>query len=130
MTRRRVFALAPLALAAAILVWLCLPSADAGTVVHQAAGRIYQVRLSVEDPRVGVNTLSLEVTPSSVDRIRVEPVMPQMGHALAPAAATVSGPGRYRAETTLPMSGQWELTLALEGPLGTEQIMIPLLVKG
>ncbi|WAL69325.1 FixH family protein [Amycolatopsis cynarae] len=130
MTRRRMFVLAPLVLAAAIVVWLCLPSADAGTVVQQAAGRIYQVRLSVEDPRVGVNALSLEVTPSSVEEVRVEPVMPQMGHALAPVPATVSGPGSYRAEATLPMSGQWELTLVLEGPLGTEQLVIPLLVKG
>jgi nitrogen fixation protein FixH len=91
--------------------------------------------LSADNPKLGTNSLAVEVTdaagkPASLDAVTVEPVMPQMGHAFAPVTAVADGPGRYRAaETSLPMSGQWEIAVTLRGPGGTSQAVFPLLVK-
>jgi hypothetical protein len=130
MTRRRILVLAPaVAVLAAVLVFLLWPTGG-GPSVTQASGRLYQVRLTMDDPRRGTGVLTLDVTPSTVDTVSVEPVMPQMGHALSPVPAIPTAPGRYRAETTFPMTGQWEITVALRGPSGADQVVIPLLVKG
>jgi hypothetical protein len=130
MTRRRILVLAPaIVVLAAVLAFLLWPSGG-GPSVAQASGRLYQVRLTVDDPRLGTGVLTLDVTPSTVDTVTVEPVMPQMGHALSPVGATETAPGRYRAEITFPMVGQWEITVALHGPSGADQVVVPLLVKG
>jgi YtkA-like len=126
--RRRTSALIPAgALIVALLVWLCWPSGDDGPTVQQATTGEHQVQLTVDDPRLGLNSLAVDIAPSTVDRVTVEPVMPQMGHALAPVTATAAGPGRYQAEITLPMTGQWEITVRL-GEAG--EVVFPLLVKG
>lgn len=118
-----------------VLAWLMWPSASSGTTVLRSATNTHNVQLSVDAPKLGLNSFGLEVTdqsgkPARLDSVTVEPVMPRMGHALAPVTAGPDGPGRYRAaETVLPMSGQWEITISLRGPGGTEQAVFPLLVK-
>jgi hypothetical protein len=122
-------------LVAATLAWLLWPSGTNGPTVLKAVSGGYSVQLSVDAPTLGGNTLTFDVTqpggePARLDAVTVEPVMPQMGHALAPVTATADTPGRYRAaDTLLPMSGQWELTVSLHGPAGPAQLVFPLLVK-
>lgn len=133
MIRRVVLVVAVLA-AAAVAVWLLWPAPTGPTVLTGTAGR-HAVRLSVDAPHTGRTAVDVQVTdpgggPASVAGVTVEPVMPQMGHAQAPLTATPDGPGRYRvAEVVLPMSGQWEITVALTGPAGPEQVVFPLLVR-
>lgn len=130
MTRRRILILVPaVVVLAAVLTFLFWPSGG-GSSVAQASGRLYQVRVAAEDPRLGVSVLTIGVTPSTVDSVSIGPVMPQMGHALPPVPASPIAPGEYRAEATFPMAGQWEITVALHGPSGSDQVVVPLLVKG
>ncbi|WP_018684935.1 FixH family protein [Actinokineospora enzanensis] len=99
----------------AVLLW---PSSGRGVDLRASAGD-YALRLTVDDPRVGANTVRVEVTdqaggPVAADEVTVEPVMADMGHALAPVTATPDGPGRYTAAPTdLPMAGLWELTVTV-----------------
>jgi nitrogen fixation protein FixH len=131
--RRVVLVVAVLA-AAAVAVWLAWPAPTGPTVLTGSAGQ-HTVRLSVDSPRTGRAAFDVQVTdpgggPAAVSGVTVEPVMPQMGHAQAPLTATSDGPGRYRvADVLLPMSGQWEITVALTGPAGPEQVVFPLLVR-
>lgn len=119
------------ALVVGVLVWLLWPSGRTATVLTADTAR-HSVQLSVENPKQGSNTIGLRITdrggrPATVDSVQVEPVMPQMGHALAPVTAGAQAPGDYRAaDTVLPMPGQWEITVTLNG---TEQVVFPLLVK-
>jgi hypothetical protein len=130
-----VIAAAVAVVAVATLAWLFWPKNSSGPTSAQAVAGPYSVTLSAENPKLGNNSLAIEVTdaagkPASLDVVTIEPVMPQMGHALAPITAGADGPGHYRAaETTLPMSGQWEITVILRGSTGTDQAVFPLLVK-
>ena len=130
MIQRQLLVGALVVVVAGLLTWLFWPTGGSGTSVQQAAGRLYQVKLTADDPHMGANTLTIDITPSTVDTVTIAPVMPQMGHALAPVTASAAEPGRYRAETTLPMTGQWEITVSLTGRAGADQVVIPLLVKG
>lgn len=135
-TRRPV---ATIAVIAAVLVglagWLLWPSGSAGPTVLSSGAGPYNVRLSVDDPRLGTNSVTVDVSdsaghPATLDAVAVEPVMPLMGHAIAPVAATAAGAGHYQASgIVLPMSGQWEFTVSLRGPAGGAQAVFPLLVN-
>ncbi|MFC9253776.1 FixH family protein [Amycolatopsis thailandensis] len=116
-------------LVAAIVAWLVWPSGG-GEQVQRSTQGPYTVQLSVEDPRQGGNVFALTVTGATPDVVTVEPVMPQMGHALTPSPAIAQAPGRFRTgDVLLPMSGQWEITVSLRGPSGATQHVFPLLVK-
>jgi hypothetical protein len=134
--RRPVLLIAVAAVAvAAAAAWLVWPGGSSGPTVLNAGAGPYSVRLSVEDPRLGSNSVAVDVSdtagrPVTPDAVAVEPVMPLMGHALAPIPATADGPGHYRASgIVLPMSGQWEFTVSLRGPAGAAQAVFPLLVN-
>lgn len=117
-------------LVVAILAWLLWPSGDAGAQVQRSTQGAATVELSVTDPHQGGNVFALTVTGAAPDVVSVEPVMPQMGHALAPSPAIAEAPGRYRTgDVLLPMAGQWEITVSLRGPSGATQHVFPLLVK-
>ncbi|WP_410656817.1 FixH family protein [Amycolatopsis sp. lyj-112] len=117
-------------LVAAMLAWLLWPSGDGGAQVQRSTQGPYTVELSVTDPHQGGNAFALTVTGAAPDVVTVEPVMPQMGHALAPSPAIAEAPGRYRTgDVLLPMAGQWEITVSLRGPSGAAQHVFPLLVK-
>lgn len=116
-------------LAAAIVAWLVWPSSG-GEQMQRSTQGPYTVQLSVEDPHQGGNVFALTVTGATPDVVTLEPVMPQMGHALAPSPAIAEGPGTFRTgDVLLPMSGQWEITVSLRGPSGATQHVFPLLVK-
>ncbi|WP_158887668.1 FixH family protein [Amycolatopsis anabasis] len=122
--------------AGVLLAWLLWPAGDSGPNVLRGGTERYAVELSLDNPRVGANSVALLVTdprgaPVALDSVTVEPVMPQMGHAITPVPAGPDGPGRYRAhDLVLPMSGQWELTVRLRGAPGPDQVVFPLLVNG
>lgn len=116
MNRQRL--LVVVAIAVALLgtgVWLLWPTAKDSTTSAATAGP-YLVRIVGAPPKVGVGTLTAEVSgdgqppPQSVT---FEPAMPQMGHAATPVVATEEGSGRYRADVDLSMPGQWEITVRI-----------------
>ena len=110
--------------------WLLWGGSGNASSAQQAVSGPYTVRFTADAPRLGGNTFSLEVTGPAPEGVTVEPVMPQMGHALSTVPAGPDGPGRFRAtDVALPMSGQWEITVSLRGPGGPAQVVFPLLVK-
>ena len=136
MNRRAIVAGAALAVVVALVALVFRATTDGGATTTSASGSRYTVRLSVDDPRTGPNSLGFEVTdkagtPVAPDEVTVEPVMPQMGHALAPVTALPEGTGRFRAPTAdLPMAGPWQITVSLHDASGVDQVVLPLLVKG
>lgn len=114
-------ATAVFAVIAGVATWLLWPGGE------DAAQRIpagpYSIRLA-STLHPGANAVEFDITdrqsaPAQPTRVTVAPAMPQMGHAVPPVAATATGPGRYRADLDLPMSGQWEITIDLAGPDGS-----------
>ncbi|WP_143261450.1 FixH family protein [Allokutzneria sp. NRRL B-24872] len=103
---------------------------DGGRVELTSSSTRHSVRLVVKRARVGTTAMDVETTgASTVDSVRLEPAM-HMGHAMRPAATTVVGPGRFRAENVLlEMTGQWEVTVVLRDGTGTERVVFPLLVS-
>jgi hypothetical protein len=134
-TRQSILVSAVVFALVAVLVLVFWPDGSGGQAVFTTSTGQHTVRLSVDGLQRGTNSFGLEVTdadgtPSAVDRVTVEPVMPQMGHALAPIEARTEAPGRFRADNAdLPMSGPWELTVSLHAASGTEHVVFPLLVK-
>ncbi|MBM7773638.1 hypothetical protein JOD54_003842 [Actinokineospora baliensis] len=134
MTRRGkgVLAIVAALLLGALVLWWTLPGDD--TLDLRAGTGSYSVRLTVADPAVGANTVDLEVTDLAgaaitADEVTVEPVMVDMGHALAPTTATAGRPGHYRAERTdLPMAGPWELTVTIRHGRTTERAVFSLVI--
>jgi len=120
-------AAAVVVVAVALLLWPGGSHATTSTV-HTAE---HSVTMTVDNPKLGVNTLDFDVTdragrPVTVDAIAVELVMSQMGHALPPVSAARTGQGRYRATNTdIPMSGQWEVAVSVPG---ADKAVFPLLV--
>jgi hypothetical protein len=118
MNRQRL--LVVVVIAAAVLgagAWLLWPTAKDSTTSAATAGP-YLVRLAGETPKVGVSTLTVEVSgdggqPPPPDSVTLEPAMPQMGHAATPVVATEEGSGHYRADVDLSMAGQWEITVRI-----------------
>ena len=130
--RRPVALIAVVVVVAAVLLgWLLWGGGGAsGPTVQRSTSGPYTVQLSTDSPRVGGNTFAFDVTGPAPDGVTVEPVMPQMGHAITPVPATADGPGRFRAaDVGLPMSGQWEITVSLRGPAGAAQVVFPVLVN-
>jgi hypothetical protein len=123
---RKPVLIAAVLVVAAVLAWLLWPSAAKPVTLRAATGP-YTVQFAMPAPTLGANTATLEITGPDTRAVTVEPVMPQMGHALAPVPAEPESPGRYRVTMTLPMSGQWEITVTLNG---TEHVVFPLLVNG
>jgi hypothetical protein len=134
MTRRSTGVVAAAAALIAVLA-LVFWRGDTGPAVFTTSTAQHTVRLSIADLQRGTNSFGLEVTerdgtPAKVDSVTVEPVMPQMGHAIAPIEARTEAPGRFRAENAvLPMSGPWEITVSLHAAGETEHVVFPLLVK-
>lgn len=120
--------------AAVIIGWLVWPSGGGPTVLRADTGA-HVVRLEMPEPRLGANDVRLEVTdpdgrPAELASVTVEPVMPRMGHAIAPVPAIRDGAGYRVADLPLTMGGQWVITVTLHGPDGPENVDFPLLVNG
>lgn len=121
MKRRQFFLAAALvAVLAGVATWLLWPGGE--DAPRRIPAGPYSIRLA-STLHPGANTVEFDITdrqsaPAHPTRVTVAPAMPQMGHAVPPVAAAATGPGRYRAELDLPMSGQWEITVDLSGPAG------------
>ncbi|MEC3953630.1 FixH family protein [Nocardia sp. CDC153] len=123
MTARRWSIVAAVVVIAILVAWWLWPSGGSKPVSRSTAGP-YLVRLKIDSPRTGDNTVDLDITDqhgdtATPDRVSVEPAMPQMGHALPPSTATAVAPGHYRATVDLPMPGQWEIAVKLSGAPGS-----------
>ncbi|MFI5605748.1 FixH family protein [Amycolatopsis sp. NPDC051903] len=129
-TRRPVVLIGVVVVVAAVIAgWLLFGGGSSGPTVLKSTAGPYTVELSADSPRVGDNAFAFAVTGPAVDGVTVEPVMPQMGHAITPVPATADGPGRFRGAVGLPMAGQWEITVSLHGPAGAGQVVFPVLVN-
>jgi YtkA-like len=86
-------------------------------------------RLTPASTKTGINSFDLRVTdragnPAQGD-VTVEPVMPQMGHAVSPITAPPREPGHYMVENVdLAMAGQWEIAVSID----SERVVFPLLL--
>jgi nitrogen fixation protein FixH len=122
----------PVIAALVLGIWALWPSGGEPAVLWARTGA-HTVRLTMTPASVGRNTVELDISdqdgrPVPGRTVTVAPAMPQMGHALPPSPATVDGPGRYRVTgLTLPMPGQWEITVRLAD---TEQAVFSLVVNG
>ena len=102
----------------AVLVAVLWPS-PAGPAVLHAASAHYAVTVTVRNPKPGSTSVDVEVAdpagrPVTVAAVRVQPVMPQMGHAGPPVSAVPTGGGGYRADgVPLMMAGSWQLLVSV-----------------
>ena len=111
--------------------WLLFGRGSGAAAAQKSVSGPYTVEFSTDGPKIGGNTFTVQVSGAAPAGVTVEPVMPQMGHALAPLTATAAGAGTYRVgDVALPMAGQWEVTVSLRGPAGPARLVFPLLVKG
>jgi len=118
MSRRRLFV--SIVIAVAVVgtgAWLLWPTAKDPTTSAATAGP-YLVRLGGDSPKVGVGTLTVELSgnggqPPPPDSVTFEPAMPQMGHAATPVVATEDSAGHYLGDVNLSMAGQWEITVRI-----------------
>jgi hypothetical protein len=96
----------------------------------------YVVTATVANPRIGSTAVEIDLagrTGGSAQpaTVRIEAVMPLMGHAAAPVPAVAAGSGRYRADgVDLMMAGQWELLLSIDSSGVVDQLTLPLTVSG
>lgn len=108
------------------------PGAPGGQVVLQGSTVRHTVRVVVDTATVGTNAVHVEVGEAGgVTGVRLEPVMPHMGHAFAPVTAEPVQDGeigRYRFTMRFDMPGPWELTVAVDDDQGTQRIPFPLIV--
>lgn len=117
-----------------VAVWFLWPTAKDTTTSAATAGP-YLVRLDGEAPKVGVNTLVVEISgnggqPPPPDSVTFEPVMPQMGHATRPVVAAEDGAGRYRGDVDLSMAGQWEITVRISASDQVHQAVLNVTTSG
>jgi len=116
-------------LVAALVLW----PRGGGTQPYLAEGKQLSFQLTPASTKTGINAFDLRITdrggnPAQGD-VTVEPTMPQMGHAVAPVTAGPREPGHFRAENVdLAMAGQWEITVSVNRPAGTERVVFPLLL--
>jgi len=107
--RRRLFTLAGIALALALLAG-CGGSGYSQTVDTAS----YRVQLSLDGVDFGQRTATITVQdksggPATVDGVMVAPIMEAMGMAAPEQAATPLGAGRYQAQGEFfSMIGEWE----------------------
>jgi hypothetical protein len=112
----------------ALLLW----PGSGETQPYLAETRQHSFKLKPASTKTGVNSFDLEITdrtgnPAKAGSVTVEPAMPQMGHAVSPITAGPREPGRYKVENVdLPMAGQWEITVSLNG---SERVVFPLLLN-
>lgn len=115
----------------AMLVAVLWPS-PAGPAVLHAASAHYAVTVTVRNPKPGTTSVDIEVAdpggrPVDGAAVRVQPVMPQMGHTGPPITAVPVGSGGYRAEgVPLMMAGSWQLLLSVS----TDHLTLSLPVSG
>jgi hypothetical protein len=119
------------AVVVAVTVLLVWPGSGE-TQPYLAETQQHKFELTPASTRTGANSFDLEITdragnPARAGSVTVEPAMPQMGHAVSPITAGPREPGRYKVENVdLPMPGQWEITVSLNG---SERVVFPLLLN-
>lgn len=112
------FAVAVAVAVVAVLVAVLRPSPPGPAVLH-AVSTHYAVTATVRNPRPGTTSVDVDLTdpagrPVGGAAVRIQPVMPQMGHAGPPITAVPTGGGGYRADgVPLMMAGSWQLLLVV-----------------
>ncbi|GAA3113858.1 FixH family protein [Streptosporangium carneum] len=119
------------------LILLMRPFTPVGAATFDAAGARHAVHLTMTPARAAtpgswlIRVNGSDGRPAHAKAVRVEPVMPQMGHAIAPLTATESGTGRFPlAGVVLPMPGQWQITVTIDPAGAADRVVIPVLITG
>jgi hypothetical protein len=116
---------------AGIALLLLRTGTPAGQTVLHGKIAAHTVRVVVDPAAVGTSTVHVEVGEASgITGVRLEPVMPHMGHALTPVTAESVSGGRYRLDMQFDMPGSWELTVVVDDDQGTQRVVLPLVVTG
>jgi Cu(I)/Ag(I) efflux system membrane fusion protein len=111
--------------AAALVLALAACGGTDGDVLRvRSSDAELRARVEPETPRVGENALLLELVgadgkPLTGAVVRVQVRMPAMGAMPAmggPVAVREEGPGRYRADFDLAMSGTWQVEIEVDPP--------------
>jgi hypothetical protein len=131
----RIGVVATVVVAAVAVGWLAWPKPPGQAVLHTGTSR-YVVTATVDNPRIGATAVEIDLAgrtggSTRPATVRIEAVMPLMGHATPPVAAIPAGSGRYHADgVSLMMAGQWELLLSIDSTDGVDQLTLPLTVSG
>jgi hypothetical protein len=117
------------------LGWLLRPTNDATTL--RAGTPRQTVTLTIDNTRVGDTGITIELAdhdgrPLSEAFIRVQPVMPLMGHATPEKVATAVQGGRYTvAGIHFMTTGPWQIHLRVTLADGThDELVMPFHVTG
>jgi hypothetical protein len=134
MNRPRLLIIVIVVAVLSVAAWVLWPAPEGRTTSAATAGP-YLVRITGDAPKVGVNTLTVEVSgngaqPPHPDSVTLEPAMPQMGHAAPPVVATEDSVGRYHADVDLPMTGQWEIGVRIAAAGQTHQAVLSITTTG
>lgn len=109
------------------MLWLLWPQPRSPIVAEATAG--YLVCLKDEPPKIGVSPLTVEILGSAgetptLDSVRFEPRMPQMGLAAPAVEATPIGKDDYRGQINLPTSGRWDINVHIgAGPHSYDAVL-------
>jgi hypothetical protein len=133
-SRQRLVVIAAIAAIVGAGIWFLWPKSTDDNATTATAGP-YRVQLTGESPKVGISPVTVEITgnggqPPTPDSVTFEPAMPQMGHATTPVAAVDQGDGRYQADVTLSMAGQWEITVRIVASGQVQEAVLSVTANG
>jgi hypothetical protein len=118
-----------------VLGWLVWPTPPGPITLHTGTP-LYAVTATIDNPRMGTTAVEIDLTkraagPDRPATVRIQAVMPLMGHATPSVLAAPVGGGRYRAGgVELMMTGPWELLVSIESGTAVDHLTLPLAVRG
>ncbi|MGI5158407.1 hypothetical protein [Microbispora sp. CA-102843] len=114
---------------AAVALFVVGRSTAAEPVNLTTMGTRYAATILIADPAPGQITVEIKVSKGDADTVALSAVMAEMGHSTPEISATEREPGHFVAVGELfPMSGVWELSIRLDGPMGEEQLAVKTLI--
>ncbi|SDK61610.1 hypothetical protein [Nonomuraea jiangxiensis] len=126
--RRRVL-IAVALVVVAVTLFVVGRGAAAGPLELTTTGTRYAATVLIDRPTTGRVVVEVRLRSGDPSSVALEPVMPDMGHAMPEVAAREREPGRFLAEGELfPMAGVWELSIRLDGPAGEETLAVNALI--
>lgn len=121
-----------------LLLLACAKTTDSATPgTLTTDGGIYALELvATPEPFVAGELAALEITVTHAEErvddatLTLSPWMPDMGHGLSEDPTVESqGEGVYAASWTFPMSGDWDIAIALDGGFGADSVTVTYAVQ-